>query len=49
MLFFDDEERNIIEVGKLGVTCIHVDDSKGVNWKIFQEGLAAFDKRISKL
>lgn len=34
MLFFDDEERNIREVGQLGATSVHVRD--GVTWDVFQ-------------
>ena len=37
MLFYDDEIRNIREVGALGVTSIYVED--GLNMKIFKEGL----------
>ena len=40
MLFFDDEKRNIVEVGDLGVVCIHVDD--GVTRRAFQEGLRQY-------
>jgi len=37
MLFFDDEGRNIKEVGKLGVTCVQVLD--GMHHELFQAGL----------
>ena len=37
MLFFDDEERNIVEVGELGVTAIHV--TSGVSHEHLQAGL----------
>ena len=37
MLFFDDEARNIREVGALGVTCVEV--STGLNWETFDGGL----------
>ncbi|XP_071174965.1 magnesium-dependent phosphatase 1-like [Mytilus edulis] len=40
MLFFDDEYRNIKDVGSLGVTCIHADN--GVSQSVLDEGLAAF-------
>ena len=40
MLFFDDEERNIIEVGALGVKCIHV--ARGIDRGIFEKGLDLF-------
>jgi magnesium-dependent phosphatase 1 len=33
MLFFDDEPRNIREVGQLGVTAVHV--REGVTWDVF--------------
>lgn len=38
MLFFDDEMRNIDEVGALGVHSIHVAD--GFRWEVFERGLA---------
>ncbi len=38
MLFFDDEERNIREVGELGVTAVHVLDGLGKD--VFEDGLA---------
>lgn len=34
MVFFDDEKRNIREVGQLGVTSVHVSD--GVTWDVFR-------------
>lgn len=40
MLFFDDEHRNIVEVGALGVKCIEV--GRGVSWETFNQGLALF-------
>ncbi|XP_020261730.1 magnesium-dependent phosphatase 1-like [Asparagus officinalis] len=40
MLFFDDENRNIISVSKMGVTSILVDD--GVNLEEFRSGLEKF-------
>lgn len=43
MLFFDDEYRNIRDVGSLGVTCIHAE--YGVSKTVIQEGLDAFAKR----
>ena len=42
MLFFDDERRNITEVGALGVTCIEV--SRGVDWPAFQRGLERINR-----
>jgi len=42
MLFFDDEIRNITEVGSLGVCCIHV--ANGLNDHIFRQGLEQFQQ-----
>ncbi|XP_040825338.1 magnesium-dependent phosphatase 1-like [Ochotona curzoniae] len=42
MLFFDDEKRNIVDVGPLGVTCIHVQN--GMNLATLTQGLEAFAK-----
>ena len=40
MLFFDDEDRNIVEVGTLGVKCQQVD--RGIDLEVFQTGLELF-------
>ncbi|TWT77676.1 Acid Phosphatase [Posidoniimonas polymericola] len=40
MLFFDDEERNVHEVGRLGVTCVLVE--QGMTHAVFQDGLERF-------
>lgn len=40
MLFFDDEDRNVHEVGRLGVTCVLVE--QGMSYAVFQEGLERF-------
>lgn len=40
MLFFDDEQRNIVEVGTLGVTCVFV--PAGINRKLFRDGMQQF-------
>ncbi|KAH0626143.1 hypothetical protein JD844_000936 [Phrynosoma platyrhinos] len=40
MLFFDDENRNIYDVSKLGVTCILVPN--GMNLSLLDRGLEAF-------
>ena len=40
MIFFDDEMRNITEVGSLGVSCIHVDN--GITRHCFQNALDEF-------
>ncbi|KAK2493822.1 hypothetical protein MC885_010505 [Smutsia gigantea] len=42
MIFFDDEKRNIIDVNKLGVTCIHVQN--GMSLQTLAEGLEVFAK-----
>ncbi|KAH9811895.1 magnesium-dependent phosphatase-1 [Melampsora americana] len=48
ILFFDDESRNI-EVERLGVHFVLVDDSIGLNWKTFIDGLNAWRvKHIQK-
>ncbi|MCO5579368.1 hypothetical protein L7F22_064319 [Adiantum nelumboides] len=46
MLFFDDEDRNIQSVSRMGVTSILVDD--GVNIKALREGLTDFAKSGSE-
>lgn len=47
MLFFDDEERNIVAISRLNVACYLVKDE--VNMKSFKEGLALFvGKRANK-
>lgn len=40
MVFFDDEERNIGDLLKLGVTAIHT--PTGISWKYFKQGMAMF-------
>ena len=40
MLFFDDEQRNIMEVGTLGVKCLHV--KNGIDLEIFKRGIDLF-------
>lgn len=45
MLFFDDETRNIVEVSRLDVTCVHV--TTGINNAVFQEGWKRFQHRDS--
>ena len=42
MLFFDDEMRNIREVGEMGVTSIFVEN--GLSYSLFEEGLAKWQK-----
>ncbi|TPX31538.1 hypothetical protein SmJEL517_g05158 [Synchytrium microbalum] len=43
MLFFDDEQRNITEIGKMGVTCILV--KNGLCIKDFHRGLAEYQAK----
>ena len=40
MLFFDDEQRNIREVSRLGVTCVSVDH--GMTLELFETGLRRY-------
>ncbi|XP_072350815.1 magnesium-dependent phosphatase 1-like [Scyliorhinus torazame] len=40
MIFFDDEHRNIVDVGKLGVHCIHV--ANGMTLKLLMDGLEKY-------
>nr|KAF6501349.1 magnesium dependent phosphatase 1 [Molossus molossus] len=42
MIFFDDEKRNIVDVSKLGVTCIHVQN--GMSLQTLNQGLETFAK-----
>ena len=42
MLFFDDEMRNIREVGQMGVTAIYVE--RGLSYSVFQDGLSKWRK-----
>ncbi|KAL0478382.1 magnesium-dependent phosphatase [Acrasis kona] len=42
MIFFDDEQRNIDAVGKLGVTCVYT--RKGVSIASFLKGLEQHEK-----
>eukprot|EP00850_Spirogloea_muscicola_P014782 SM000108S14226 [mRNA] locus=s108:455467:456556:+ [translate_table: standard] len=46
MIFFDDENRNIVEITRLGVTCLLVED--GVTLEAFQTALHAFKSKPSK-
>ncbi|KAK6777873.1 hypothetical protein RDI58_024591 [Solanum bulbocastanum] len=45
MLFFDDEDRNIEAVSKMGVTSILMDD--GVNLEALRQGLSEFAQNLS--
>uniref|UniRef100_A0A8D2HC22 Magnesium-dependent phosphatase 1 n=1 Tax=Urocitellus parryii TaxID=9999 RepID=A0A8D2HC22_UROPR len=40
MIFFDDEKRNIVDVGKLGVLCIHIQN--GMSLQTLAQGLETF-------
>ncbi|XP_021099517.1 magnesium-dependent phosphatase 1-like [Heterocephalus glaber] len=42
MIFFDDEKRNIVDVSKLGVTCIHIQN--GMSLHTLTQGLETFAK-----
>jgi len=42
MIFFDDETRNIVEVGKLGVHAVLVRD--GVSRNVVEDALRSFGK-----
>lgn len=44
MLFFDDEERNIYDLEKVGVTAVHVPE--GLSWKMFHKGLITFSNNV---
>ncbi|KAL0031632.1 hypothetical protein WJX77_010764 [Trebouxia sp. C0004] len=44
MLFYDDEDRNIHRVSKLGVTSVLVSTSEGVSVKTLKQGLQAYSK-----
>lgn len=39
MLFFDNEERNVIDVESLGVTCVLVDSETGIKVDTLREGV----------
>ncbi|KAJ3411056.1 hypothetical protein HDV05_002847 [Chytridiales sp. JEL 0842] len=43
-LFFDDEGRNIRDLSKVGVTCVHIKQD-GMNWKYLQRGLAEYSSK----
>ena len=45
MIFYDNEDRNIVDVSKLGVTCVLVDSYTGVTWKSLEKGFKAFAER----
>ena len=45
MLFFDDEMRNIYEVGAMGVTAVFVEN--GLSNSLFEKGLAKWQKNNS--
>lgn len=42
MLFFDDEQRNIIDMKKEGVKCVFV--TNGVNLQLVQDSIEKFKK-----
>uniref|UniRef100_A0A8C1U073 Magnesium-dependent phosphatase 1 n=1 Tax=Cyprinus carpio TaxID=7962 RepID=A0A8C1U073_CYPCA len=43
MIFFDDEDRNIVEVGRLGVHCVMVDNA--ITWDLVKKTLEQFSKK----
>ncbi|KAL0101430.1 hypothetical protein PUN28_018929 [Cardiocondyla obscurior] len=43
MIFFDDESRNIVDVGKLGVHAVLVQD--GVNRRVVEDALGSFGRQ----
>ncbi|XP_073679591.1 magnesium-dependent phosphatase 1 [Garra rufa] len=43
MMFFDDEERNIVEVGRLGVHCVMVHNA--ITWNLVKNALEQFSKK----
>lgn len=43
MIFFDDEARNIVEVGKLGVHAVLVGD--GISRCVIEDALRSFSKQ----
>lgn len=43
MIFFDDEHRNIVDVGKLGVHAVFVKD--GVTHQVLEGALQSFNKQ----
>ncbi|XP_019640420.1 PREDICTED: magnesium-dependent phosphatase 1-like [Branchiostoma belcheri] len=45
MLFFDDEDINIHEIGNIGVMCIFV--TNGLNWNLLKKGLEKYAKERS--
>jgi magnesium-dependent phosphatase 1 len=45
MLFFDDEERNIHDLKKVGVHCVFV--KKGVDMKLVKDALKEFSKQYN--
>ncbi|KAI0218846.1 Magnesium-dependent phosphatase 1 [Lamellibrachia satsuma] len=45
MLFFDDEQRNITDLSKIGVVCILLHD--GVSKEIIKQGLRTFAAKNS--
>ncbi|KGN43755.1 magnesium-dependent phosphatase 1 [Cucumis sativus] len=47
MLFFDDEDRNIETVGKMGVTSILV--GNGVNLGALRQGLTSYSQNVNKI
>lgn len=49
MVFFDDEHRNIRDIGSLNVTCIKVDPFVGMNFDYLKKGFEEHSKKIEKM
>ncbi|XP_054160288.1 magnesium-dependent phosphatase 1-like [Oppia nitens] len=47
MMFFDDEQRNIADIGPLGVTAILVDRQTGVTLEIVNEAIKRFASKTT--
>ena len=48
MLFFDDEHRNIRDIGSLNVTCIEIDSYIGMNFDYLKQGFEAHSDKIDR-
>ena len=47
MLFFDDEQRNIDDINRLGVASVYV--PSGLTHEVFQQGLQQFGVQVTRL
>ena len=48
MLFFDDEQRNMYDMNKIGVLMILIDEDIGVTQAVIDHGLKKFAERAVK-